>query len=79
MEMLEKQSAGPKTTEESKQGEEEKKEVGGKKWKQKFIKIWQYNDMLERTGGATRPGEENEQVGPINFMPIMKLGQGSFG
>lgn len=35
--------------------------------------------MLERTGGGSRPGEEDEQVGPVNFIPIMKLGQGSFG
>jgi hypothetical protein len=24
-------------------------------------------------------GEEDEQVGPKNFLPLMKLGQGSFG
>lgn len=82
MELQEKQAANPgaNKAEESKQQEEEKKDgAGGKKWKQKFIKIWQYNEQLERTGGYSRPGEENEQVGPINFVPIMKLGQGSFG
>lgn len=34
--------------------------------------------MLEQMGGAGS-GEEAEQVGPRNFVPIMKLGQGSFG
>jgi D-lyxose ketol-isomerase len=46
-----------------------------KKWKQKFIKIWQYNEQLEN---QTLESKEI-QVGPKNFMPIMKLGQGSFG
>jgi hypothetical protein len=46
-----------------------------KKWKQKFIKIWQYNEELE-----SKHLESLEQsVGPRNFFPIMKLGQGSFG
>ena len=60
--------------------EEEKKEQAqpkDKKWKQKFIKIWQYNDQLEQLGKTGT--EENEQVGPRNFLPLMKLGQGSFG
>ena len=48
----------------------------GKKWKQKFIKIWQYNEQLEQLGGR---GEMEQQMGPRNFVPIMKLGQGSFG
>ena len=51
-----------------------------KKWKQKFIKIWQYNDMLEQMGGQGKVGDMAEQqMGPRNFTPIMKLGQGSFG
>lgn len=29
--------------------------------------------------GGSRTGEEDEQVGPKNFLPLMKLGQGSFG
>jgi hypothetical protein len=46
-----------------------------KKWKQKFIKIYEYNEQLE-----AKALEGNEKsVGPMNFMPIMKLGQGSFG
>ena len=79
IEEQEKLAAGqkPEETKTTTDGGEEKKEQGGKKWKQKFIKIWQYNEMLEQTG--QKPGEENEQVGPKNFMPIMKLGQGSFG
>ena len=79
IEEQEKLAAGqkPEETKTATDGGEEKKEQGGKKWKQKFIKIWQYNEMLEQTG--QKPGEENEQVGPKNFMPIMKLGQGSFG
>jgi serine/threonine protein kinase len=31
-------------------------------------------DQIGKTGG-----EEDEQVGPKNFLPLMKLGQGSFG
>jgi hypothetical protein len=50
-----------------------------KKWKQKFIKIWQYNDMLEQMGSTAGKDPEDEQVGPSNFLPLMKLGQGSFG
>lgn len=40
---------------------EEKKEQqakDNKKWKQKFIKIWQYNDQLEQMGKGG--GEEDE-------------------
>lgn len=40
------------------------------KWKQKFIKIWQYSEQLE-----SRALESQEvAVGPKNFVPIMKLG-----
>lgn len=46
-----------------------------KKWKQKFIKIWQFNEQLENKGIES----VEQSVGPRNFMPIMKLGQGSFG
>ena len=49
-----------------------------KKWKQKFIKIWQYNDELESKANLDASMIE-QSVGPLNFMPIMKLGQGSFG
>lgn len=41
-----------------------------KKWKQKFIKIWQYNEQLE----AKQLEGAEKSVGPVNFMPIMKLG-----
>ena len=46
-----------------------------KRWKQKFIKIWQYNEKLE----ASHLEGKEKSVGPSNFMPVMKLGQGSFG
>ena len=45
-------------------------EKHGKKWKQKFVKIWQYNEQLE----AKQLEGEEKSVGPMNFMPIMKLG-----
>ena len=80
IEEQEKQAAAINKPEEAKSPvENEEKKEQGKKWKQKFIKIWQYNEMLEQTGQKGGGGEENEQVGPKNFMPIMKLGQGSFG
>ena len=67
--------------EESKKKEEKKSlisqkiEKHQKKWKMKFIKIWQYNENLSKDlNGGGEP-----QVGPKNFLPIMKLGQGSFG
>lgn len=41
----------------------------------KFIKIWQYNDELQRNSQM----EEEKSVGPNNFLTLMKLGQGSFG
>ena len=44
------------------------------RWKNKFIKIWQLNEQLQREN------EESEKfVGPKNFKALMKLGQGSFG
>jgi hypothetical protein len=46
-----------------------------KKWKQKLVKIWDINDQLE----AKQLEGQEKSVGPMNFMPIMKLGQGSFG
>jgi len=43
-----------------------------KKWKHKLVKIWNVDELAN--------GESLEKsVGPMNFMPIMKLGQGSFG
>lgn len=54
---------------------EEVKVSKEKRWKQKFIQIWKYNEQMQR--------ELEEQIettiGPENFVPIMKLGQGSFG
>jgi hypothetical protein len=43
------------------QDEEEKKDVSvvkEKKWKQKFIKIWQYNDQLEGMGRSSAMDDE---------------------
>ena len=44
-----------------------------KKWKMKFIRIWQYNDQLQREQ-ANLSQEMELSVGPSNFVPIMKLG-----
>jgi hypothetical protein len=41
-----------------------------KKWKQKLVKIWEFNEQME---AKTLEGME-KSVGPMNFMPIMKLG-----
>jgi serine/threonine protein kinase len=46
-----------------------------KKWKMKFIKIWQYNGLRELEDSKNL----EHSVGPNNFLPLMKLGQGSFG
>jgi hypothetical protein len=35
--------------------------------------------MLEQMGSTAGKDPEDEQVGPSNFLPLMKLGQGSFG
>lgn len=44
----------------------------------KFIKIWQYNEEL--LADETKSTVDYElSVGPNNFLPLMKLGQGSFG
>lgn len=45
----------------------------------KFIKIWQYNDELQREAEESRSMDNELSVGPNNFVPLMKLGQGSFG
>jgi len=50
-----------------------------KKWKMKFIKIWQYNDQLQRELEDSKNADCEQTVGPSNFLPLMKLGQGSFG
>ena len=46
----------------------------------KFIKIWQYNEMLQQEAKKAEMAVEEEiRVGPGDFIPLMKLGQGSFG
>lgn len=57
---------------------QKKLEKHEKKWKMKFIKIWQYNDELQREMEHSM-NQMELSVGPNNFVPIMKLGQGSFG
>lgn len=62
-------------TNEGDQSNQQKKDKPEKKWKQKFIQIWQLNEQMQRN-----QAEVNEKsIGPENFVPIMKLGQGSFG
>jgi hypothetical protein len=58
---------------ESSEKPEEKKGPKEKRWKQKFIQIWKYNEQMQREA------EIETTIGPENFVPIMKLGQGSFG
>ncbi len=48
-----------------------------KKWKQRFVKIYEYNEKMQRELQQSKDVEL--QIGPENFVPIMKLGQGSFG
>lgn len=66
---------GETPKEEDKKAEAPAKE---KKWKQRIIKIWQYNEMLEQMN-SQKEMLEQQSVGPQNFLPLMKLGQGSFG
>lgn len=54
---------------------QKKMEKHERKWKMKFIQIWKYNENLQK-----EIEKQNDlSVGPHNFIPIMKLGQGSFG
>lgn len=57
--------------------EESKEQKVQTRWKQKCIHIWQYNEKMQREKELNQ--EVESSVGPQNFMPIMKLGQGSFG
>ena len=41
-----------------------------KKWKQKLVKIWEVNQEME----ARQLEGLEKSVGPMHFMPIMKLG-----
>ena len=45
-----------------------------KRWKQKFIRIWQFNEDLKELEQSRQMMEYENSVGPSNFMPIMKLG-----
>lgn len=71
---LEEQEAFKKGARKS-SGIKNKLEKHEKKWKMKFIKIWKYNEHLEEI----IEHKNDERIGPHNFFPIMKLGQGSFG
>mmetsp|Transcript_38738 Transcript_38738/g.28624 ORF Transcript_38738/g.28624 Transcript_38738/m.28624 type:complete len:213 (+) Transcript_38738:844-1482(+) len=66
----------PHTVEEQKKlTQEDKKNGKNKKWKEKLIHVWQYNEKMEMESVE----KAEKQMGPKNFIPIMKLGQGSFG
>ena len=49
-----------------------------KKCNLKFIRIWEFKNKLENEIELPRNSIEL-YVGPDNFIPIMKLGEGSFG
>lgn len=54
---------------------QKKMEKHEKKWKQKFIRIWQFNEDLKELEFSRQMMMESEtSVGPNNFIPIMKLG-----
>lgn len=70
--------------EESKQkgkqdGKEENKALKkeNKWWKQKIVRIIEFNEKFQREQQYLE--EQNKGIGPKNFVPIMKLGAGSFG
>lgn len=72
---LEEQEAIANGTAKLEQTVSKKIEKPEKKWKQKLIKIWEFDEKMMK-------GEMDfceTSVGPNNFVPIMKLGQGSFG
>ena len=43
----------------------------------KFIHIWKYNEQMQRELEESK--EPEQSIGPKNFVPILKIGQGSFG